>query len=135
MLIRTLWVLSAILVLAAPSKAADCPVQGGADIAKALEKASSCDAAFKLFEACAYGSSIDVQFGATVTEKCEGDFLPKFSAAQRKACDREQDACTRKYLKQDGTMYRSFEAFCHAKLARAYARRLAASPKGPAAQK
>jgi hypothetical protein len=129
MLIRTLWVLSTMLLLAAPSQAADCPVQGGAEIADALEKASSCAAAYKLFEACAYGSSIDVQFGATVTEKCEGDFLPKLNATQRKAYEREQDACTRKYAKQDGTMYRSFEAFCRAKLARAYAQRLAANPK------
>ena len=78
-----------------------------------------------MFEACAYVASIDVQFGAAVTEKCEATFLQRLSAAQRKAYDREQEACTRKYIKQEGSMYRSFEAFCHAKLARAYARRLA----------
>ena len=124
MLLRTLWVLSAILMLTAPSRAADCPVpRSGDEIAQALEKAPSCDAARKLFEACGYGSSIDVQFGATVTEKCEGDFLPKLNASQRKAYDREQDACTRKYANKEGTMYRSFEAFCHAKLAAGYARK------------
>ena len=110
----------------APLAAADCPVERSGDaISGAIEKAPSCDAGLKVFEACAYVASIDVQFGATVTEKCEAAFLSKLNPAQRKTYDREQEACTRKYIKQDGSMYRSFEAFCHAKLARAYARRLA----------
>jgi hypothetical protein len=125
MLNRTLMAALATLLLAGPLRAADCPVQGGAEIADALDKAQTCAAALRLFEACGYGSSIDVQFGATVTKKCEADFLPKLSAARRKTYDREQEACTRKYIKQDGSMYRSFEAFCHAKLARAYAQKLA----------
>ena len=129
MFIRTLWALPAILMLIAPLpiaplQAADCPVpRSGDTISEMLEKAPTCADALKMFEACGYGSSIDVQFGATVTEKCEGDFLPKLSASQRKVYDREKDACTRKYAKQEGTMYRSFEAFCRAKLAAGYARK------------
>ncbi len=126
MAIRPLLVLFALLFLASPLAAADCPVERSGDaISEAIDKAPSCDAALKVFEACAYVASIDVQFGATVREKCEAAFLPKLSAAQRKTYDREQDACERKYIKQEGSMYRSFEAFCHAKLARTYAQRLA----------
>jgi hypothetical protein len=125
-MMRLLLMLAGMIFLAVPLSAADCPVErSGEAISEALEKAPSCDAALKLFEACAYGASIDVQFGATVTEKCEATFLPKLSTTRRKTYDREQEACTRKYVKQNGSMYRSFEAFCHAKLARAYAQRLA----------
>jgi hypothetical protein len=126
MTIRPLLVLVGLVILTAPLAAADCPVERNGDaISTALEKAATCDAALKVFEACAYVASIDVQLGATVREKCEATFLAKLSAAQRKTYDREQDACERKYIKQEGSMYRSFEAFCHAKLARAYAQRLA----------
>lgn len=136
MSIRTLWVASAILVLAAPARAAECPVQHSGDvIAEALQKAPSCDAALKLFEACAYISSIDSMFGGIVTDKCEGDFLTKLSASQRKIYDREKEACARKYSDKEGTMYRSFEAFCVSKLANTYAHKFTASPKPPAPQK
>jgi hypothetical protein len=124
--IRPLLVLFATLSLASPLAAADCPVERSGDaISGAIEKAPSCDAAMKVFEACAYVANIDVQFGATVREKCEAGFLSKLSAARRKTYNREHEACERKYIKQEGSMYRSFEAFCHAKLARAYARRMA----------
>ena len=59
-----------------------------------------------------------------MTEKCEGDFLSKLNAAQRRAYDREQKRCQRKYAHEDGTMYRSFEAFCGADLTRNYSAKL-----------
>jgi hypothetical protein len=130
MLIRMLWVASAIFLLAAPAQGADCPVaRSGDTIADALEKAPTCAAALKLFEACAYGASIDSMFGGIVTTKCEADFMTKLSSAQRKTYNREKDVCTSKYAKKEGTMYRSFEAFCYAKLARSYAQEHAAGPK------
>jgi len=53
-MIRPLLVLSAMLFLAAPLAAADCPVARSRDaISDTLEKAPSCAAAQKLFEACA----------------------------------------------------------------------------------
>jgi 2-keto-4-pentenoate hydratase len=57
-----------------------------------------------LFEICQFGASGDVSLGAIVTEKCEGDFLSKLNAAQRRAYDREQKRCQRKYAHEDGTM-------------------------------
>ncbi len=90
----------------------------------------SCEASLQVFEACAYGASGDVSLGAIVVEKCEGDFLSKLSKAQRRAYDQEQRHCDRKYRNELGTMYRSFEAFCRAKVAQTYSRRALRSKGG-----
>jgi hypothetical protein len=125
-MIRPPLALAAALLLAAPVQAADCPVERSGDtIADAIEKAATCAAAQKVFEACAYVASIDTQFGAVVTEKCEKDFLTKLSPAQSKTYRSQKDACARKYVKKEGTMYRSFEAMCVSKLAVGYSRRFA----------
>ncbi len=72
----------------------------------------------------------DVSLGAVVTEKCEGDFLSKLTAAQRRAYDGEQKRCSRRYLNQSGTMYRSFEAFCGAYVARNYSAKALKAVRG-----
>jgi hypothetical protein len=126
MFFRALFVFSTMLLLTVPSKAADCPVpRGGDDIATALEKAPTCADAQKVFEACAYVASIDSMFGGIVTEKCEKDFLTKLSGPQRRTYDREKDTCTKKYARKEGTMYISFMAMCHSKLAVSYSKRFA----------
>ena len=53
------------------------------DIIAAVNGAPSCDRAMKVAEACAYGASADVQFGAAVEKKCEGDFLADLKAPQK----------------------------------------------------
>jgi hypothetical protein len=121
---RPLLALCALLSLGAPANAADCPVKRSGDaISDALEKAPTCDAAQKVFEACAYVASIDSMFGGIVTEKCEKDFLDKLNVSQRENYDRKKDACTKKYAKKEGTMYISFMAMCHSKLAVAYSKK------------
>lgn len=133
MMTRLLLVLVGLLFMAPPLTAADCPVERNGDaISAALEKAPTCAAAQKLFEDCAYVASIDSMFGGIVTEKCEKDFLTKLSATQRKSYNGQKVACSRKYAKQEGTMYRSFEAMCISTLAVRNSKRLAASPKGSA---
>lgn len=113
------------------AKKEECPTLNHQEIEDLLRRAPSCQRAIALFEICQFGSSGDVSFGAIVTEKCEADFLGKLSAAQRRAYDREQKQCARKYASEDGTMYRSFEAFCGADVARNYsARFLKAGPVG-----
>jgi hypothetical protein len=108
-----------------------CPTSGLDAIADLIRQAPSCRRAIALFEICAFGASGDVALGAAATEKCEGDFLSKLSPAQRQAYDRGQKLCARKYQNQEGTMYRSFEAFCGADVARDYsARFLKAAPNG-----
>jgi hypothetical protein len=102
----------------------ECPTLDHQEIEDLLRKAPSCQRAGALFEICQFGASGDVSLGAIVTEKCEGDFLSKLNAAQRRAYDRGQKRCQRKYAHEDGTMYRSFEAFCGADLARNYSAKL-----------
>jgi hypothetical protein len=77
-------------------------------------KARTCKQSLEVMEACAYGASGDVALGEAVTEKCEGEFVPKLNKAQRSAYEREQKLCDQKYRRESGTMYRSFEAFCRA---------------------
>ena len=107
---------------AAPARAEDCPAKstGMDDIVAAVNDARSCEGAMKVAEACAYGASADVQFGAAVEKKCEGDFLGNLKAPQKRAYAREMGVCDRKYRNESGTMYRSFTAFCRAEVAQRY---------------
>lgn len=113
-------------------KQKECPVEHDFDeIENLIRAAPSCQRAIKSFELCNFGASGDVGLGAIVTEKCEGDFLGKLNGAQKRAYSREQRRCALKYQKEDGTMYRSFEAFCRAYVARDYsAKFLKAAPAG-----
>jgi hypothetical protein len=103
----------------APKKE-ECPTLDHQEIEELLRQAPSCQRAVAVFEICQFGSSGDVGLGAVVTEKCEADFLGKLTPVQRRSYDGEQKACGRKYLNKSGTMYRSFEAFCRAYVARNY---------------
>jgi hypothetical protein len=103
-----------------------CPAKSTSmdDIIASLEQTTSCDAAMKVFEACAYGASGDVQFGEVVEKKCEADFLDKANASKKQAYKRELGVCDRKYRNQSGTMYISFTAFCRAEVAQRYQREM-----------
>ena len=76
-----------------------------------------------IFQACAYVASGDVPLGEAVIRKCEGDFLKKLSSTQKRAYEQEIKRCWRKYRREAGTMYRSFEAMCAAAVAQTYSRR------------
>jgi hypothetical protein len=93
------------------------------DVIVALNEAPGCDRAMKVFEACEYGTSGDVQFGAVVEKKCERDFLARIKDPQKHLYQREMRVCDRKYRNQSGTMYLSFTAFCRADVAQRYSRR------------
>jgi hypothetical protein len=110
---------------AAPARAEDCPAKstGMDDIVAAVNDAPSCERAMKVAEACAYGASADVQFGAAVEKKCEGDFLGNLKAPRKRAYAREMGACDRKYRNESGTMYRSATAFCRAEVAQRYSQK------------
>jgi hypothetical protein len=121
MLERTFLALLAVVLLAAPLKAKDCPVETrveGTLEAKeeAIRKAPSCKEALAIMEACSYGAGGDTGLGEALRERCEPEFLPKLSKAQRKDYDRGIRRCNNKYRNESGTMYRSFEAFCRAQL-------------------
>ncbi len=93
------------------------------DIVVALKEAPSCDRAMKGFEACEFGASGDVGLGAVVEKKCEGDFFARLKEPQRRLYQREMGVCDRKYRNKEGTMYRSFTAFCRAEVTQRYSRR------------
>jgi hypothetical protein len=118
--------LAVVLSLAdASARAEDCPAKSTQmdDIVVALNKAPSCDRAMKVFEACEFGASGDVQLGAVVEKKCESDFLSRLKHPQRRAYQREMRVCDRKYRNESGTMYVSFTAFCRAIVAQRYSHR------------
>jgi hypothetical protein len=111
---------------AAPTLAADCPAKSTQmdDIVAAINAAPGCDAAMKIFEACEFGASGDVQLGAAVEKICERDFLPRPKASQKQAYQRQMEVCDRKYRNQSGTMYISATAFCRAEVAQHYAQQM-----------
>jgi hypothetical protein len=108
-----------------PAWAEDCPAQltGMDEIIAAVNGAPSCDRAMKVAEACAYGASADVQFGAAVEKKCESDFLASLKAPRKLAYAREMSGCNRKYRNRSGTMYLSAAAFCRAEVAQRYSQK------------
>jgi hypothetical protein len=79
-------------------------------IMRAVETAPSCATAYKIAEACAFGSTADVQTTSLVIQKCEA----RMTAAQRTGYEGAAKACHAKYAGKDGTMYRSMAAFCAA---------------------
>lgn len=117
--------LALILSGCAAYAAEECPAKSTSmdDIIAVLNAAPGCDRAMKLFEACEYGASGDVQFGEIVEKKCEADFLGRSRPLQKLSYQRELRACDRKYRNKSGTMYRSFTAFCRAQVAQRYSQR------------
>ena len=93
------------------------------EIIDAINAAPGCDRAMKLFEACEFGTSGDIHLGAAVEKKCERDFRARLKQPQKQLYQSEMRVCDRKYQNEDGTMYRSFTAFCRAEVAQRYSRR------------
>ena len=89
----------------------------------AISATPGCGAAMKLFQDCSYTASGDIALGAAVEKKCEADFLSGLKAAQKKAYQDELRRCDEKYDHKEGTMYRSFTAFCRAQVSQRYSQR------------
>jgi hypothetical protein len=137
MLGRTGLALSAVLLLVmpplAPVRAQDCPAEGSGWEGRedAVRKAPTCNEALKVAESCAYGATGDTGLTDIVIEKCEADFLTRFSTAQRKTYKAEIKRCDAKARGgREGTMYISAAAFCRAGVAQRTAAKFAkASPR------
>ena len=89
----------------------------------AINATPGCERAMKLFEDCEYGTSGDIHLGAAVEKKCERDFLARLKQRQKRLYLSEMRVCDGKYRNEEGTMYRSFTAFCRAEVAQRYSRR------------
>jgi hypothetical protein len=111
-----------LLMTASLARAAECNIEREA-LHTALQQAYSCAHAYRVFKACSSGASGDVALGTIVQKKCESRFPAKLGAAASATYKRKLTGCDHKYAKQSGSMYRSFEAFCRAGLARDYADR------------
>jgi hypothetical protein len=110
-------------------KKAQCPTLDHQEIEDLLRKAPSCQRAIALFEICQMGSGGDLSFGTIVAEKCERRLSGQTDRGRSGPMSANRKQCQRKYVNESGTMYRSFEAFCGADVARSYsARFLTAGP-------
>ncbi|WP_232629934.1 hypothetical protein [Methylobacterium sp. Leaf118] len=103
--------------------AAECPIGPERDaIVQRIGQASGCLEASRWAQDCAMGASGDVSLAAAVTEVCERDFRAGLDRWGRAAYDRQRAACRRQYRHADGSMSRSFEAFCEARVSERFAR-------------
>jgi hypothetical protein len=109
-----------------PAAAADCPVKPAEmdGIIAAVKAAPSCDTSMKIFEACQFGSTADVQFGDAVEKKCEAQFLSLISTSRKRVYEDQLGRCDEKFADKQGTMWRSATAMCRAGISQRYARRL-----------
>ena len=107
----------------APAMAEDCPVTSmDMDaIVAALNAAPDCDASMKLFEACQFGSTADIQFGDVVEKKCEAQFLGKLKPARQRVYQDQLGRCDAKFAGKQGTMWRSAAAMCRASVSQRFA--------------
>lgn len=60
---------------------------------EAVERSPSCSRAYEIMNLCSGGGLSDGPVGGAVREKCERQFLPKFTASQRKVYRRELKHC------------------------------------------
>ncbi len=124
MRLKLLLAVAAVLsVGVVPAAAEDCPVKSIEmdEIIAALNAATDCDASMKLFEACQFGSTADVQFGAVVEKKCEAGFRSRLKPSQQRGYEDQLGRCDSKYADKQGTMWRSASAVCRASVSQRYA--------------
>lgn len=108
------------LLVGSVSFSAECVNEKGEDIFNQpevfqalIEKADSCYAAKNLAEACAYGSSLDVMTAGTAYEVCDKELQSNKPSAQLTSTLNSMNTmCNDKYANEDGTLYRSMNAFC-----------------------
>src|ERR1700761_7430573 len=106
-----------------PALAEDCPVASPDmdAIIAALKAAPDCDTSMKLFGACQFGSTADIQFGDVVEKKCEAEFLSRAKPPQKHAYQDQLGRCESKFASKQGTMWRSATAMCRASVSQRFA--------------
>ena len=88
-----------------------------------VKQTSTCSGAYRIMDACQFGTSGDNELADIVQFKCEPLFMPtashRLKVIYRKALNRCDDIAK----KNDGTMYMSFAAVCRAKTSQDFAAR------------
>jgi hypothetical protein len=112
---------------------AKCPAGNAPIFEEDLRATSSCEAAHKLHDACAWGSSGDASLSGAVIEKCEAVFLSRLTPAQKRNYEARQQRCSEKYAREDGSLAVAEAALCAEAIAVAFARNAAAAGRIPAA--
>lgn len=130
-MIKTFVFAAATLTAAVSARADECPVGRDPDgIVTEIRQASGCRQASHIARQCASGAGGDVRLTAIVAEICEKAFLPSLDRRGRAIYAQQRAACRGKYRHEDGTLYRSFEAFCEARVSERFAQ-AAARRKSP----
>jgi uncharacterized protein YecT (DUF1311 family) len=110
--------LSAASVFAQTQLACGSPTdETAAALDKLLTSDPSCAKANARLKACAFGSMADDQFAVIVIKKCEQTFLSSLSPQEKSRYVDERQLCTYEYARQEGTLYISEAALCHADVA------------------
>ena len=112
---------------------AKCPAGNTPIFEEDLRATASCEAAHKLHDACAWGSSGDVALSGAVIEKCEAVFLSRLTPAQRRNYQARQQRCSEKYAREDGSLAVAEAALCAEAIAVSFASNAAAAGRIPAA--
>lgn len=115
------FLLVSVMMVSSQVFAAECVDNEGNDIMNQpevfqalIEKSTYCYEAVQLAEACAWGSSLDVSTAGLANNVCTQELeqqKPSDDLLQLQVTMSQK--CVEKYEKEDGTMYRSMEAYCH----------------------
>jgi len=118
----------ALVAFGAPAKTAeqctvgDAKAGGLADaVTTAIKTAWSCEGAYKILEACQFGSTADNALSDIVLSKCEPRFKDKATPAVRAAYQKARDKCSQIAAKNQGSMYQGQAAVCLARAGRDFA--------------
>jgi hypothetical protein len=106
---------------------AKCPAGNGPIFEEDLRATASCEAAHKLHDACAWGSSGDARLSGAVIEKCEALFLDRLTPAQKRDYQGRQQRCSDKYAREDGSLAIAEASLCAEAIAVSFARNAAAA--------
>jgi hypothetical protein len=103
--------------------AIDCPVNFESPnyaekVQQLIESKKDCTGATEITEACAMGSSMDVQFVHSALRRCTKRI--NRSESVKKAVDSANVLCSKKFSKSEGTFAMSARAFCQLDVAKLY---------------
>jgi hypothetical protein len=112
---------------------AKCPAGDAPIFEEDVRAAPSCEAAHKLHDACAWGSSGDARLSGAVIEKCEALFLDRLTPAQKRNYQDRQQRCSEKYAREDGSLAIAEASLCAEAIAVSFAGNAAVAGRIPAA--